>query len=505
VSAIAQNCTGSIANAPATLHMRAERTVSSYAYSAALCLAIVTVLTLTSPELNHWFVLPVLACGTLIGADLIDWARGRLDLFSPVGVLGVVGFHLLFMAPLLHVYWDFWALVPDSPSDWRPWLGLAATLNAVGLLGYCVLTQRARRAALTKSAGRVWSIDWRSFYIVWLAILLLSACAQAYVYISFGGILGYMLASVEPGDAFAGFGAIFAISECFPIVLLTGVVLIARRARFVPSLPLILCGFVVFFALQMVFGGLRGSRSNTIWALFWAAGMVHLCVRPLTRGLAYAGLGFLFAFMVVYSFYKSYGPDAVQVIGDDQARAETARYRGQPLKGVLLTDFGRSDVQAVILYRRLRSAQPLAYGETYLGAATMPLPSSISPWATKAKVGTELLYGRGSYVAGSFRSSRLFGLSGEAMLNFGLAGVPVAFLVLGLFVSGTSRWIEGLHPADARVVLAPFLTVLGFFMLLNDSDNLVFVVIKNLTIPFLFLFAICRVGRASQDSATGSR
>jgi hypothetical protein len=499
VSAIADNSAHGGWSEPRAPGMRAARTSSSYAFSAVLCLAIVVVLALNSPDLNHWFIVPVLICGTLIGADLVDWARGRLDLFSPVGVLGVVGFHLLFLAPLLHVYWDYWAIVPDSPADWRPWLGLAAILNAIGLLGYCAVTQSAVHPTDATSLGRVWSIDWRSFYTVWLGILLVSACAQAYVYFSFGGILGYMLASVEPGDAFAGFGAIFAVSECFPIILLTGLVLIARRTRVAPSLPVILFAFVVLFALQMLFGGLRGSRSNTIWALFWAAGMVHLCVRPLTRKLAYVGLCFLVAFMVAYSFYKSYGPDAVQVIGDDQARAETARYRGQPLKGVLLTDFGRSDVQAVILYRRLRSPQPLAYGETYLGAAALPLPASVSNLATKAKVGTELLYGRGSYVPGSFRSSRLFGLSGEAMLNFGLAGVPIGLLTLGLFVSWSCRWIEGLHADDARIVLAPFMTVLGFFILLNDSDNLMFVVIKNLTIPFLFLFAVCRSGAASHD------
>jgi hypothetical protein len=483
------------------LAMRAARAPSSYASSAVLCVSIVLVLALNSPALNHWFILPVIVCGTLIAADLVDWARGRLDLFSPVGVLGVVGFHLLFMAPLLHVYWDYWAIVPDSPADWRPWLGAAAMLNAVGLMGYCAATQRSSRPVSATHTRNAWSIDWRSFYILWLGILLVSACAQVYVYLSFGGILGYMLASVEPGDAFAGFGAVFAVSECFPIILLTGLVLIARRHGFVPSLPLILFAFIVLFALQMLFGGLRGSRSNTIWALFWAAGMVHLCVRPLTRKLAYVGLCFLLAFMVVYSFYKSYGPDAVQVIGDDQARAETARYRGQPFKGVLLTDFGRSDVQAVILYRCLRAAQPLAYGETYLGAATLPLPSTLTDLATKAKVGTELLYGRGSYVPGSFRSSRLFGLSGEAMLNFGPAGVPIALLLLGVFVSWASRWIEGLHPGDPRIVLAPFLTVLGFFILLNDSDNLVFVIIKNLTIPLLFLFGVCRSRPASPDPA----
>src|ERR1700723_1762590 len=31
----------------------------------------------------HWFVIPAMVCGVLIGVDVIRWLRGRLDFFDP--------------------------------------------------------------------------------------------------------------------------------------------------------------------------------------------------------------------------------------------------------------------------------------------------------------------------------------------------------------------------------------------------------------------------------------
>jgi hypothetical protein len=49
------------------------------------------------PACPHWFIGPVLVCGILIGIDFVDWLRGRMNLFDPVGILGVLGFHAFFL------------------------------------------------------------------------------------------------------------------------------------------------------------------------------------------------------------------------------------------------------------------------------------------------------------------------------------------------------------------------------------------------------------------------
>ena len=111
------------------------------------------------------------------------------------------------------------------------------------------------------------------------------------------------------------------------------------------TLILVLLGY---FVLAMLFGGLRGSRSQTIWALFWAAGIVHLWIRPLNKQVIAASLCFLVAFMYVYGLYKSMGHDVVHLY-EDRAWSERDERSGRTLEGVLLGDLARSDVHAFLL------------------------------------------------------------------------------------------------------------------------------------------------------------
>ena len=60
-------------------------------------------------------VLPLVGCGTVIGADASRWLRGDLELFSPRGLSGVFGFHFFLLVPLLNVYWDEWRSTSRCP------------------------------------------------------------------------------------------------------------------------------------------------------------------------------------------------------------------------------------------------------------------------------------------------------------------------------------------------------------------------------------------------------
>src|SRR5688500_12713778 len=83
-------------------------------------------LALSNPETFHWFLIPTILCGALIGGDAIRWFRGRLDAYDPVGLMGVGGFFFFFLAPILHTVWDFWFAEVTPPPDWREWLGQMA-------------------------------------------------------------------------------------------------------------------------------------------------------------------------------------------------------------------------------------------------------------------------------------------------------------------------------------------------------------------------------------------
>jgi hypothetical protein len=492
---------------PAGAARRGRRTpASSLLVGAGLCTLITAVLVLAMPRFQHWFVLPVTLCGALVASDAVDWLRGRFDVFDPVGVLGIFGIYFFFFAPLLHVYWDrwistaYWLAIVPPPADWRPWLGWMGWLDAAGLVVYRQVRERYVRAGPLpgkagggKDMGRPsWRLAPERFGPVLLLAIGLTTVAQVLVYLAFGGVGGYIAAfERQARDSFAGMGWVFLFSESTPILLLFGFAAITgERARKVPWVTIALV-LLVFFGLRLLFGGLRGSRSNTIWALVWGVGVIHLWVRPIPKRLIVAGLAFLLTFMYLYGFYKSVGRDALRAFEGEEVRAALVEETGRSFEGLLLADLGRSDIQAFILYRQEErdAGMELARGRTYLGALTLLVPKALWPGRppTKQKEGTELFYGQGSYVPGRTYVSYVYGLAGEAMLNFGLWAVPVAFGLLGVLVGSLHRRMRSYEPRDARQLLVPFLVNLCIIGLVSDSDNLVFTLVKNGAVPFLVI------------------
>jgi hypothetical protein len=451
----------------------------------------------STPAALHWFVLPVTLCGVLVGGDAIRWLRGKIGAFDPAGVLGMIGVHLFFLAPLLHVRWDFWMRYVQSPSEWRDWLGAMAIVNCCALIAY-----RAGRAWCARMPVRLRArreLDPRRFWILLVPTLLIAAALQYWVYERVGGILGYIRAYTQPGEAFQGYGFTFLISESFPILGFIGFAVLATRYRRLNNWWVIALVLLAFFALKILFGGLRGSRSNTVWGLFWAIGIIHLWIRPLSRRALLAGIPVLTAFMFGYGLYKAAGLDGVSALFDPPRALALARRSGRTIHSTVLSDLSRADVQAYVLYRlQTGASENLAWGRTYVGGLAILIPRRVLPARppTKSKEGTDILYGRGTYESGR-SSKRVFGLAGEAMLNVGLAGVPVAFLFFGVFVGWLRRAYYGLRKGDVRLLLLPLLINLALIMLIGDSDNVVFFFVKEASLPFLLLFLCSRSVRTA--------
>lgn len=468
-----------------------------FAVAAALCGTVALAFVMADHNVRHWFVVPVFVCGVLIGGDGIAWMRGRMNLFDPMGILGVLGLHFFFVAPLLHVHWDYWMNYVQPLPDWRAWLGYMAILNMTGLLCYrfCAGAVRLKGFAQRWSSPRV--LHHRRLVTVLAILLPLTLVLQIVVFAYFGGVSGYIDAFSDRDGAFRGLGWLFVFSESFPMLAAMGYVHWVRRQPVPPRWTTLACLFVGFFMLQLLFGGLRGSRSETIWKLFWVAGMLHLAVRPLPKKVVVAGALFVIMFMYVYGFYKGAGRDTVGLLKEGLVSAE--EQTGRTLSVVLLGDFGRSDVQAYLLHNSIVNASEnrFAYGRTYLGAACIPIPRIWWPDRppTKVKEGTDALYGPGAWNSGAV-SRRVYGLAGEAILNCGFLSVPLAYSLLGGAVGITRRYIYSLRQVDGRVLIAPFLVQLCVTLMTGDSDNLAFAAIKNGLLP-IGLVLFCLTTRSS--------
>jgi hypothetical protein len=445
---------------------------------------------LSSSRFQHWFLIPVSLCGILIGIDAVEWLRGRVDLYDPAGIVGLLGVHYFFVAPLLHVGWDTWMDL-SPPPDWRDWLGYMGILNAAGLILY----RLARRFFKPKknASGVLWQIDKGKFRRILPIFVIVSAVAQTLVYARFGGISGYMESRISSPESFVGLGWIFMISESAPILLAFFIVVNMQQRKI--SWTGASLALVVLFGVQMYFGGLRGSRSETVQLLFWVLGCIHFLIRPVPRRLVYPGFVFLIAFLYFYAFYKAMGKDAGEAITASQEdRAYLAQQKHKTFRGLVLWDMARADLQAYILYRLMNDGKDFDYakGRTYLGSIAIWIPRIILPERpdTKLKEGTEIQYGSG-YDPNNV-SSHVYGMSAEAMLNFGPFAAPLIYGIFGLFIGWFKRAIDGLAPQDARFLLVPLGVYMCLGFLLGDSDNNAFGLAKNGLMPFLVVF-LCSV------------
>jgi hypothetical protein len=471
----------------------ANKRILSYVLPSYIVAVTFTWLVFKDMQYQHWFLLPIGLCGLIVLIDAVDWFTGRYDLFDPAGILGLFMAHFFFSAPLMHIAYDYWMRYVIPPPDWRDWLGWMAWLNFLGLILYRVVRDFGFSTKEVPKKSTKWTLRRRPFLLLVIGGLAVTGALQTVVYIQSGGIIGYITAFEDSSENFRGMGFVFMISESFPILFLMFWVVCTQEKKWAKSWPVIIAILAVYFVLKLLFGGLRGSRSNTIWGLFWAAGIIHLWVRPMSKKFIAIALVFLVTFMYIYGFYKAGGLDGIKAFMEGgEAKAELEQSHNRGIETTLLADLGRSDVQAYVLYRMNIPDNGFQYalGRTYLGSVTLLIPASIWPSRplTKVKEGTEIQYGSIEDAPGQKFSSRIYGLAGEAMLNFGIFAAPAAFLVFGAYVRWLRRSLLTWDKRDSRMLILPFLINLSLLMLGSDGDNLVFVCIKNGAVPFVILF-----------------
>jgi hypothetical protein len=445
----------------------------------------------------HWFVVPTSICGAVCLSSLIRAARQEQLFTDPLLLISLLGYHNTYLAPMLQVYWDYRIIaLPTQPDDFRPWLGRLACIDLVGVaIFFYVFSRVVNRPANTKFQT-TWRIDRRRLVLFGFVIILASIAMQMYVYADFGGISGYVDKYLYDREAWNNKGALLVIAESAPLiaVLILGCLQQERlrrgRVKQTSWLLLIACGFV-FLMLQIVFGGLRGSRSNIVVNCFFAAGIVHQVFRPLSkRVIIFLGIAAV-VFSYYYIFFKDFGYEGVSAAVSLEGRESLLSQSGRSTENVLIADFSRSDIQSYIL-QELEGGQDveLAKGRTYLGTLSLLVPRIIWPDRppTKLKWTTELESGPGSYGSGVFPSTRMYGQLGEAMLNFGYLGVPISFALMGFVFGKLSTLSPQLWATDARRLLLPGMVIASVCMVIQDSDNVLYFIVQYLAIPWTIVW-----------------
>jgi hypothetical protein len=179
--------------------------------------------------------------------------------------------------------------------------------------------------------------------------------------------------------------------------------------------------------------------------------------------------------MYLYGFYKEQGVNAFDTLQSSDDMEATSHRTRRTFDTALLSDLARSELQAYLLYRVLSVGDyDYAAGSTYLNAPLVIIPKSIRPdWIpSKVEKGTEALIGKGTYSQAYRQASQVYGLAGEATLNFSPWFAPLSFAGLAFIVTKTKRVLFS-HPDDARRLLLPFLVTACILVVSSDLDNMI--------------------------------
>jgi hypothetical protein len=372
-------------------------------------------------------------------------------------------------------------------GDTRRWLGLMSCLNALGLVVYRLAHKWA--FGLTKPSPTVWRISRHRSYPLFALALGLSGVGLATFLWQLQGVSGLISAYEENQVAFVGKGWLLVFA--WPFAVLSFIVLIfvltdrQKLRRHLTLGMLLLCAAGIGHFLLL---GWYGSRVATVSALFWMAGILHYRFLKLPSAMMAVGVIALLGFAYFYGFYKERGRLGFEVLRAPAMWLNPPGYQ-RDLKYLLLDDLGRIDSNALILHNLIKDPEGYQYrwGQTYLGAFTILIPRYF--WSDRpyfrVDAGTEALWGR----AAQTNSNRLYGLGGEALLNFGPFGVIPIFALYGALLGRYRRRLESWGAQDARMFLVPFFTSMFVEALVCDSDVLVFFAATQGALICFFVFA----------------
>jgi hypothetical protein len=473
----------------------AEVDMYDYVIAGVFCFFVALYFFFVSSECRYWGLLPIMACGTLSSSDIIAWFRRRFDVFDPKALAAAFFFLTTFLAPLLHLQYDQYGR-DLYIFDWRFAFGQMALFNFLGLVIYKWLQGKAySRTAFTKT---FWQIDTGRFAMWVFPILAISFLSAMVIRFFFGGLIK-IEGETQISAAAAGYTAYLSIfrmlGDPFVLILMAYIIFNIRQKKMIlatnTTWRTVLFLICITAVSQFLMVGLRGSRSVILSTIIAVGIIIHFTLKRFTRKWILVAFAMIFTFLYLYDFRKKAGLVGFRAFYDTQIRKSIQQeYGGYSPAATLLGDLSRADLQALMLANLTRNKDEIQYkpvwGKTYAMAFLTFIPRAIwkdKPVGIKKDAGTEIQ----GLLRGEDKSTRQYGLTGEAMLNFGYWGIIPAFSIFGLMMGYFRKKLYTMHIHDARFYIFPLIILMLQNMVIQDSDNWIFALLRDGVLLFILI------------------
>lgn len=432
--------------------------------------------------------IPILLCGEIATAQLVKVIKQKDFMFNVYFYVWVFTIISTFIAPCINLYHDEWVSYWPRPNSWVPYAFWTSLMYLVGIIIWSSMLREEEKPI--KPSHRVLKPNWKFVLIVFM---LISLAAQLYVYYLAGGILGYMMRFTDEADAFEGMGLFFILSESFPYIFLLYILLNSKkRLKRFQFFLLILTLFII----TMFFGGLRGSRSNTILFMVIAVIMLNIFLYRIKTSDIVVLLIAFFVFMYVGRLYKDYGVNMIY----EESAASLSGSSMNSTESVITGDLSRYSVNAYQLFlmrenpkHGIHSSFQKAHGQTYLWGFLTFVPGGkviINKYHLQSRTyfATALFFGNQP----NRKNTRILGPMGEWFINFGYFTFFVPYLILGYLFRYFRNITKCLPKNDVMFLVVPsFLTWLPQ-LVLADFSNIMFFFVKRVFIIWLILRLITK-------------
>ncbi|MGC3024518.1 hypothetical protein ACPUER_05075 [Burkholderia sp. DN3021] len=314
---------------------------------------------------------------------------------------------------------------------------------------------------------------------------LLSLGALAFIYVKLGGyarIAELYDARIEQTgtehDPFRGLGVVQALANTSPLWVFVCLTLRRRRNGLLTA-----AAFAQLGVLGWLSSGVAGNRQGIVFVLVFALFLYHDFVARIRPAMVRAvGIGVALTGILLMPLKFGLGYSDVASLPQRFAEQRDLELSMGPVSAFLFRDLSRFDVQIIAIDAVAQPGYDYPMGRSFVGALASVVPGAI--WDgrpdTFALEKSEIV--RDLERTTLDKTTLLFGMPGEFLVNFGMLGfvlsfaIPAALLVVQNLVGARSRkWLP------LRAVMWP----LPFLFFLFDSNVMVYY-----TMRWILLFGV---------------